>query len=63
MKVQAEFSLYPLKMEHLGTAIQEFALSLERAGLAVEIGRMSSGAPSRLKGQPVLGRLGRSGQR
>ena len=42
MKIQAEISLYPFGVEHLGQPIREFVAALEHEGFEVEIGSMSS---------------------
>jgi uncharacterized protein YqgV (UPF0045/DUF77 family) len=42
MIVQAEISLYPLQEPELAPAIYAFVRRLERAGLRVEVGAMSS---------------------
>ena len=42
MKVQAEVSLYPLRIEALTEPIDSFVKHLRRPGLNVEIGPMSS---------------------
>lgn len=38
----AQFSLYPLHTEHLGPAIGAALAAIHDAGLAVEVGRMST---------------------
>lgn len=40
--ISAQISLYPLRTEHLGPAIDAFAEVLRRAGLHVESGPMST---------------------
>jgi uncharacterized protein YqgV (UPF0045/DUF77 family) len=40
--VSAQISLYPLRQEKLGPAIEAFRLALEREGLAPEVGPMST---------------------
>ena len=40
--IQAEISLYPLGGMRLSTRIKRFVASLERSGLTVEVGRMST---------------------
>jgi uncharacterized protein YqgV (UPF0045/DUF77 family) len=42
MNVQAEISLYPLRTDDLGHAIEEFLRDLKAAGLTVQPGNMSS---------------------
>jgi len=42
MNVQAEISLYPLRTNDLGDAIEEFIGELKTAGLTVQPGNMSS---------------------
>lgn len=42
MNVQAEISLYPLRTNNLGHAIEEFLGELKAAGLTVTPGNMSS---------------------
>ena len=42
MNVQAEVSLYPLQTQEIGKAIDGFVGDLERAGLTVRKGNMSS---------------------
>lgn len=42
MNVQAEISLYPLRTNDLGHAIEEFLGDLKAAGLTVQPGNMSS---------------------
>ena len=42
MRVQAEFSLYPLRTPRLADSIDSFVDHLQRSGLAVEVGAMSS---------------------
>lgn len=42
MTVAAQISLYPLRQEHLGPAIDAFREALEREGLAPEVGAMST---------------------
>ena len=41
-QVMAQVALYPLRTAHLGPAIEAFAAELERAGLSVEVGAMST---------------------
>lgn len=51
MKVSAQISLYPLRQERLGPAIEAFRQALERAGLDPQVGPMStlvSGDPARV---------------
>jgi uncharacterized protein YqgV (UPF0045/DUF77 family) len=40
--VSAQISLYPLRQESLGPAIEAFRRALEREGLAPEVGAMST---------------------
>jgi uncharacterized protein YqgV (UPF0045/DUF77 family) len=40
--VSAQISLYPLRQEKLGPAIEALRLALEREGLAPEVGPMST---------------------
>ena len=42
MNVQAEVSLYPLQTQEIGEAIDNFVNDLERAGLTVHKGNMST---------------------
>ena len=42
MMIQAEISLYPLGEAKLSTRIKGFVASLQRSGLTVELGRMST---------------------
>lgn len=42
MTVSAQISLYPLRQERLGPAIEAFRRALEGAGLAPEVGAMST---------------------
>ena len=42
MMIQAEISLYPLGETKLSTRIEGFVANLERSGLTVEVGRMST---------------------
>ena len=42
MNVQAEISLYPLQIQEIGEAIDGFVGELERAGLSVRKGNMST---------------------
>lgn len=42
MTVSAQISLYPLREESLGPAIERFRAALEREGLAPEVGAMST---------------------
>ena len=42
MNIQAEVSLYPLQTQEIGEAISSFVDDLERAGLAVRKGNMST---------------------
>ena len=42
MNVQAEISLYPLRTDDLGNAIEAFLRELKAAGLMVQPGSMSS---------------------
>ena len=42
MNVQAEVSLYPLRTREIGEAIDSFVNGLERAGLTVRKGNMST---------------------
>jgi uncharacterized protein YqgV (UPF0045/DUF77 family) len=42
MNVQAEISLYPLRTEDLGNAVEAFLRDLKAAGVTVQPGNMSS---------------------
>ena len=42
MNVQAEISLYPLRTDDLGNAVEAFLRDLKAAGLTVQPGNMSS---------------------
>ena len=42
MMIQAEISLYPLGETKLSTRINGFVTSLQRSGVTVEVGRMST---------------------
>lgn len=42
MEVSCQFSLYPLGVEHLGTAIEAAVAALKDRGLSVEPGPMST---------------------
>ena len=42
MNIQAEVSLYPLQTQEIGEAISSFVDDLERAGLTVRKGNMST---------------------
>jgi uncharacterized protein YqgV (UPF0045/DUF77 family) len=42
MTVSAQISLYPLRQEKLGPAIEAFRLALERQGLEAQVGPMST---------------------
>ncbi|NLX60325.1 MAG: hypothetical protein GXY74_14710 [Phycisphaerae bacterium] len=42
MNIQAEVSLYPLRIGELGTALHAFLATLQESGLEVQAGHMSS---------------------
>jgi uncharacterized protein YqgV (UPF0045/DUF77 family) len=42
VKVSAQISLYPLRQERLGPAIETLRLALERQGLEARVGPMST---------------------
>jgi uncharacterized protein YqgV (UPF0045/DUF77 family) len=42
MRVSAQVSLYPLRQEKLGPAIQALRAALERRGLVAQVGAMST---------------------
>jgi len=42
MKIQAEISLYPFGVEHLGQPVREFVAALKHEGFEVNTGSMSS---------------------
>jgi uncharacterized protein YqgV (UPF0045/DUF77 family) len=42
MTVSAQISLYPLRQEKLGPAIEAFRCALERQGLEAQVGPMST---------------------
>lgn len=42
MTVSAQISLYPLRQEKLGPAIEAFCAALEREGLEAQVGPMST---------------------
>ncbi|MGE0224586.1 MAG: YkoF family thiamine/hydroxymethylpyrimidine-binding protein [Acetobacteraceae bacterium] len=42
MIISAQISLYPLRQDHLGPAIEQVWLALERHGLAPQAGPMST---------------------
>ena len=42
MRVSAQISVYPLRQEHLGPAVEAVRLAFEREGLGPEVGPMST---------------------
>lgn len=42
MRASAQISVYPLRQQHLGPAIEAVRLAFEREGLAPEVGLMST---------------------
>ena len=60
MNVQAEVSLYPLRTDRLGDAIDAFAGELRRTGLTVRTGSMSSALAG--DAEEVFAALGRAFQ-
>jgi uncharacterized protein YqgV (UPF0045/DUF77 family) len=42
MRTSAQISVYPLRQQHLGPAVEAVRLAFERAGLAPEVGPMST---------------------
>ena len=61
MNVQAEVSLYPLRTDRLGEAVDRFAGELRGAGLTVRTGSMSSTLAG--DAEEVFAALGRAFQR
>jgi len=58
MNIQAEVSLYPLQTQKIGKAIDRFVGDLERAGLTVRKGHMSTMLTGKVN--EVFGAVGRA---